>query len=297
MWTNINGKKTQPYISALIYNTHNLCRLFGGMNHELLPLCAVLMGNDYGVPKEAEKFLNLIDVSAKGRGGGRGKFRASSTCIKGLLVWLSSFSNVAEALEEVSNLMDKEGGRGKQGQRGRFSSKLWNAMQEYRIETKSSLAHWFSRAKVAPKGKTSGLAELPECLSLAAAWGQLGPLVVNGLVMQRVFLLPQVENCKEPSSHYCSMPIRRAIYGLLLQNAQRGEQLASGAQVQGVGGTSMDQAARGASMQAQSSQNIVIEYDRLALSFKKNEVEAQPPRTYIHLDGLNQVQVLFLPNN
>lgn len=287
------------------------------MNHELLPLCAVLIGNDYGVLKEADTFLNLIDVSAAGRGGGRGKGRAAATRIEGLLNWLSSFSSVGEALEEISELMDSGGGRGKRGQRGWFSSQLWDAMQEYRIEAKSSLAHWFSGGEVAPKGKTSGLAELPECLSLAAARGQLAPLAVDGLVMQRVVLVPQVENSKQPSSHSCSTPIRKAIYGLLLQNAQRGMQQARGAQGQGMGGRrgrggragggwgqshtvaplSMDHAACGASVPSQSSQNFVEEYDRLDLSFKKNQVEAQPLRTYIHLDGVNQVKVLFLLNS
>ncbi|XP_017281905.1 protein asteroid homolog 1 [Kryptolebias marmoratus] len=319
-WTNLNGKASQRYISARLYNTNNLCSWFGGMNCELLPLCAVLIGNDYGAPKEADTLLALIDVGALGRGGGRGKGRAPTSRIEGLLVWLSSFSTVAEALEEVSRLMGEGSRRGKRGQKDGLSSQLWAAMQEYNIDAQSSLVHWFSGVKVPPRGTTSGLAELPACLSLAAAQGQLAPLAVDALVMQRVLLVPQVENSKLPSSHFSSAPIRQAIYGILLQNAQKGggAQLAKGAQVQGTGGGRgrggrggggrgqwhnpaaqhwvdapvwMEHAARVAPVQGQSSPVFVEEYDRLDLNFKKNQMEAQPPETYIHLDGLDQAPV------
>ncbi|KAM4539948.1 single-strand DNA endonuclease ASTE1 isoform 2-T4 [Odontesthes bonariensis] len=216
-WTNLNGKASYRYISARHYTTNNLCRWFGGMNRELLPLCAVLTGNDYGAPKEAETLLDLIDVSALGGGGGRRRGKSPASRIEGLLIWLSSFSSVAEALEEVSRLMCEEGGRGRRGQMGGLSSQLWAAMQEYHINAQSSLARWFSGGKTAPGGKTSGLAQLPECLSLAAAQGLLAPLAVDALVMQRVLLIPQVENSKLASSHCSSKAIRQAVYGVLLQ--------------------------------------------------------------------------------
>lgn len=310
-WTNLNGKASQRYISARLYNTKNLCRWFGGMNRDLIPLCAVILGNDYSAPIETDTLLALIDMGVLGRGGGRGKGTASSTRINSLLLWLSSFSNVAEALQEVSGLIDGDGGRGKRGHKGGLSSQLWAAMQEYQIEMPSSLAHWFSGGRVATRGKTSGLAELPECLSLAEAQGQLASLVVNALVMQRVILIPQVENSKLPSSHLSSTPIRQAIYGLLLQNAQRGggAHVVNRTQVQRMGGgrgcrgrgqchtsavsdpLNWENATNVASMQTQSSPVFVEEYDRLDINLKKNQVVAQLPRTFIHLDGLNQVKI------
>lgn len=290
------------------------------MDRELIPLCAVLIGNDYSAPKETDTLLALIDAGALGRGGGRGKGTASASRIQSLLLWLSSFSNVAEALWEVSGLIDGDGGRGKRGHKGGLSSQLWAAMQDYQIGAQSSLAHWFSGGKVAARGKTHSLAELPECLSLAEAQGQLASLVADALVMQRVLLIPQVENSKLPSSHFSSTPIRQAIYGILLQNAQRdgGAHVVSRTQVQGMGGggkrggrssrergqchtsaaqhrvsvpLSMENAANAASVQTQSSPVFVEEYDRLDINLKKNQVVAQLPKTFIHLDGLNQVKI------
>uniref|UniRef100_A0A3B5N0Z0 Asteroid domain-containing protein n=1 Tax=Xiphophorus couchianus TaxID=32473 RepID=A0A3B5N0Z0_9TELE len=234
-WTNLNGKASQRYIPSRCYTTNNLCRWFGGMNRELLPLCAVLTGNDYGAPKETETLLALIDVSALGRGGGRGRGKAPASRVEGILIWLSSFPNVTEALKEVSRLMDGAAGAGGRGQGGGLSSQLLAAMQEYNIKTQSSLAPWFSEGTLAQRGKTSGLAQLPECLSLAAARGQLSPMVLDAFVMQRVLLIPQVENNRLASSHCSSRPIRQAVYGILLQKAASpvsGAKLAKAGQVQ-----------------------------------------------------------------
>uniref|UniRef100_A0A3Q4BW57 Asteroid domain-containing protein n=1 Tax=Mola mola TaxID=94237 RepID=A0A3Q4BW57_MOLML len=205
-WTNLNGKASHHYISARCYTTNGLCRWFGGLNKMLLPLCAVLTGNDYGAPKGAETLLSLLDLNVSARGGGRGKGNASR--IERLLIWLSSFSSPVEALEEVSRLM---GDGLKAG--SRLSSQLWVGMQEYHITPQSTLARWFSGGKAAPRGWISGL---PECLSLAAAQGLLAPLVVDTVVMRRVLLIPQVENSKLASSHWSARALRQAVYGILL---------------------------------------------------------------------------------
>uniref|UniRef100_A0A3B4ZR03 Protein asteroid homolog 1-like n=1 Tax=Stegastes partitus TaxID=144197 RepID=A0A3B4ZR03_9TELE len=277
-WTNLNGKASHRYISARCYTTNSLCRLFGGMNHELLPLCAVLTGNDYGVPKEAETLLALVDFSAVGGGGGRRKGGAPMSRVEGILLWLSTFSSVAMALDEVSKLMGEDSGRGKRGQKGGLSSQLWAGMQEYHIKGRSSLARWFSGVKAVPGGQTSRLAQLPECLSLAAMQGLLHPSVVDAFVMQRVLLSPQVENSKLASSHCSSRAIRQALYGILLQRPQDNITQGRGGGAQVVKGLS-------------STPIYVEEYDRVDLNLKKIQIEAHPPRNHLHLDGLGQAPV------
>ncbi|KAG8005161.1 Protein asteroid-like protein 1 [Nibea albiflora] len=312
-WTNLNGKASQRYISVRRYTTNGLCRLFRGMNRELLPLCAVLTGNDYGTPKDAETLLGLLDASTLARGGGRVK--GASSRIEVILLWLSSFSNPAEALEEVSQLMQEEGrgggGRGKRGPKGGLSSQLWAAMQEYHITPQSSLAPWFSGAKVLPAVQISGL---PECLSLAAAQGLLAPLVVDVVVMRRVLLIPQVENSKLASSHCSARAIRQAMYGILLQRGEdvqaqdiraqenfrgRGGRGRGGGQVRGGRGQGVTLpaqlgigvAAGAATVQAQGSSApiYVEEYDRLDLNLKKNQVDLL--RNPLRLDTLGQAPV------
>ncbi|CAG5891411.1 unnamed protein product [Menidia menidia] len=321
-WNNLNGKASHRYISARRYTTSRLCRWFGGMNRELLPLCAVLAGNDYSAPKAVETLLDLIEGTTYG-GGGRGRGRATPR-VAGLLGWLSSFSSVAEALEEVSRLMCEEGGRGRRGQSSGLSSQLWAAMQEYCIDGQSWLARWFSEGTAAFRGKASGLAQLPDCLSLAAAQGLLAPLAVDASVMRRVLLIPQVENSKLASSHCPSRAIRQAVYGLLLRTdtysatpgRDEGTQGAGGEKQTGTRGgrgrgrggrgaprhnvaahhgvnasLSMEQAASAAAVQGFSTQIFVEEYDRLDLNLKKNQVEARLLKNHIPLAGLSQTPV------
>lgn len=282
------------------------------MNQDLLPLCAVLTGNDYGAPKDAETLLGLLDVSAMGRGGGRGK--ASVSRIEGLLLWLSSFSSSAEALQEVSRLMGEGGGggggRGRRGQKGGLSSQLWACMQEYHISPQSSLACWFSGGTAAPGGRLSGL---NDCLSLAAAQGLLAPLVVDAAVMRRVMLIPQVENSKLASSHCSARAIRQAVYGILLQRGQdvqaqdmrAQENISRGMRGgRGRGGRNIilpsqqgvSVAAGAGAVQAEGCSVAVCveEYDRLDLNLKKNQVEAHLPRTPLSLDTLSQVTMTII---
>uniref|UniRef100_A0A3B4FK35 Protein asteroid homolog 1-like n=1 Tax=Pundamilia nyererei TaxID=303518 RepID=A0A3B4FK35_9CICH len=278
-WTNLNGKASQRYILARCYTTAGLCRLFGGMNPELLPLCAVLTGNDYGTPKDTETLLSLLDASLLRRVGGRGKGRSPPSRIEGLLLWLSSFKTVAEALEEVSSLMGEEACKGKRGQKGGLASRLLACMQEYHIKAPSSVARWFSGGKAFQGGQTSGPAQLPECLSTAALQGRLPPLVLDALVMRRVLLIPQVENSKLASSHCSSRAIRQAVYGILLHRSQ--DNVTEGR----VGGTQpmKGPGAGSSTVQAQGAPISVEEYDRLDLNLKKMEVEAVPLRNHVHL--------------
>ncbi|XP_033980208.1 protein asteroid homolog 1 [Trematomus bernacchii] len=321
-WTNLNGKASHRYISARCYTTTGICRLYGGMNQQLLPLFAVLVGNDYGTPKDADALLGLLDAGVLVKGGGRGKGRAPASRIEGLLLWLSSFSSPGEALEEVSRLMGEKdrGPRGKSGEKGGLSSQLWAGMQEYHITPQSSLAGWFSGGKTAPGRPSSGM---PECLSLAAAQGLLAPLVVDAIVMRRVLLIPQVENSKLASSHCSASYIRQAIYGILMQRGQdvqaedmtaqekinqgtrggRGGRGQRGGQVGGGRGqgdilptqqgvnVGFSNSAATVHAQGSSSPMCVEEYDRVDLNLKKNILEAHRLRTPLHLDTLGQAPV------
>ncbi|XP_029920252.1 protein asteroid homolog 1 [Myripristis murdjan] len=242
-WTNLRGKAPRCYISARCYTAIGLCQWFG-MRRELLPLCAVLTGNDYGSPRGAEKVLAWLDDAGLVQSAGRGKGNASSCRIEGLLLWLSSFSGLDEAVEEVSELMGETdrrgGGRGQGGNNAKHSSQLWAGMHEYYINPQSSLASWFSGGRAAPGGEASGFTQLPECLSRVAAQGLLAPLVLDALVMRRVLLIPQVENSKLASSHCSARAIRQGIYWIVLrrpgQDSQAHGRSGSGQQVKGAGG-------------------------------------------------------------
>lgn len=308
-WTNLNGKASHLYISARCYTTAGLCRWFGGMDKMLLPLCAVLSGNDYGVPKGVEILLQLLDINAR-KVGGKG--------IESILIWLSSFSNPKEALDEVSRLMKNYVNI------HRLKSELWTGMQEYCITPHSPLALWFSESRVIP---SEWISKVPACFSQVGAEGMLPPMVVDTVVMNRVILIPQVENSKLASSHNCAKVLRQAVYGLLLrrkhetqglnvqENISQGTRGATGKSGRGKGsdrsrggrdqGTSVptqpgvNAAASAAPVQVARGTSVPVcveEYDRMELNFKKNQVETQLPRSPVHLDTLNQVNNIINKN-
>lgn len=200
------------------------------MSPELLPLCAVLAGNDYGVLKGADRLISMLDVSESARGGR--SIGSATSRIEGILLRLSAFSSPAEALQKLSSLMGEDGSRSRQGQKEGLSSQLWAAMQEYNIDSRSSLARWFSGSKADPAGPNSGFAKLPESLSQVAAQGLLAPLVIDALVMRRVLLMPQVQNNQLASIHCSARAIRQAIYGILLQRSPDNMILGEGGNVQ-----------------------------------------------------------------
>ncbi|XP_072303690.1 single-strand DNA endonuclease ASTE1 [Eucyclogobius newberryi] len=313
-WANLSGKATQRHISARLYTTDALCHWFGGLNKDLLPLCAVLTGNDYASPKDAELTLSLIEANLGARGG-----RAALSRIGGLLAWLSTFSGSAEALAEISQLFEEDVrsiGKGR-NKKGFVSSTLWACMQEYNITSQSSLVGWFSGSKEVPGGWTS--LGLPECLVKSAAQGLLAASAKDALVMQRVLLMPQVENTKLASSHHCAIAIRQSMYGILLDRFQTklrkgncgGRQETSEMMVgigynncnrvgkdQSAGKGCVDESVykdqmlpvrkKAAGVQVQGSAVFVEEYDRMNLILKKNQVETHQLKKVFSLDSIGQ---------
>ncbi|XP_010871647.1 protein asteroid homolog 1 [Esox lucius] len=220
-WANVGGSSPNRYISARRYTVSGLCRHFGGMNRELLPLCAVLAGNDYTTEhtsKHINTLLSQLTAGAMGGGGGGG----SQSRVRGILLWLSSFNGPEEALEVLGRLTGGVGG-GRGGRTG-LCAVLRSGMQEYHLTPPSRLSTWFSGGSSrSPQGLwDSTLCPPPEWLCWAAVSGAMAPLVLDVLGLKRVLLIPQVENSRQPSSHCCATAIRQALYGILLANQEAG---------------------------------------------------------------------------
>uniref|UniRef100_A0A4W5PCP7 Asteroid domain-containing protein n=1 Tax=Hucho hucho TaxID=62062 RepID=A0A4W5PCP7_9TELE len=230
-WASVSGSPPNHYIPAKRYTVSGMCQHFRGMSRELLPLCAVLAGNDYTTEqtyKHIHTLLPQLTTGGKrgGRGGGRGGGRPSH--IEGLLLWLSSFPGPEEALEEVGRLtggLERGGGRGRAGEKSGLCSVLWSGMQEYHLTPQSRLSTWFSGGSSrSPEGLWAATpCPLPEWLCWAAGSGAMAPLVLDVLELRRVLLIPQVENSRLPSSHCSATAIRQALYGILLANQEQGE--------------------------------------------------------------------------
>nr|XP_020010023.1 protein asteroid homolog 1 isoform X4 [Castor canadensis] len=203
-WRNMNTVKgTQNYyIPAKCFSLDAFCHYFSNMNKALLPLFAVLCGNDHINLPIMETFLSKVCLPPKATSSkGRRHHR-----VLGLLNWLSHFANPAEALDTVLNFLPKK-------DRGNVKELLCCSMEEYQ-HSQVKLQDFFQYgAYVCPDTLELGL---PEWVLVALAKGQLSPLISDGLVLRRTILHTQVENMQRPNAHRVSQPIRQVIYGLLL---------------------------------------------------------------------------------
>ncbi|KAK2090309.1 Protein asteroid 1 [Saguinus oedipus] len=202
-WRNMNTVKgTRNYIPAKCFSLDAFCHHFSNMNKALLPLFAVLCGNDHINLPIMETFLSkarlpLGATSSKGRRHHR---------VLGLLNWLSHFANPTEALDNVLKYLPKK-------DRENVKELLCCSMEEYQ-QSQVKLQDFFQYGTyVCPDALNLGL---PEWVLVALARGQLSPFISDALVLKRTILHTQVENMQQPNAHRLSQPIRQIIYGLLL---------------------------------------------------------------------------------
>ncbi|KAM3928510.1 single-strand DNA endonuclease ASTE1 [Leptodactylus fuscus] len=207
-WKNIVSMKDghQCYIPAKCYSAQKLCHFYNNMNMVLLPLFAVLTGNDYISLPALETFFSKVHlpVGNTSHGGRR------HTRINGLLIWLSGFADVEEAMDNVLNYLRLK-------DRDMVRQLLYSAMEEYSLcETVNLESYFVGGLYISP---TAVKLNVPEWVQFALARGELSPLLSDVLVLRRVFLHSQVEDVRKPSAHFITRPVRKLIYALLLNTS------------------------------------------------------------------------------
>ncbi|XP_056376637.1 protein asteroid homolog 1 [Hyla sarda] len=218
-WKNIASmKETQEcYLPARCFSAQKLCHIYNNMNVDLLPLFAVLMGNDYISLPALETFFSKVHLPGGNNHSGRRHKQ-----IHGLLNWLSGFADVEEAMKNVLNYLRLK-------DRDSVRQLLCSAMEEYSLYETVNLEQYFVRGVYL--SPTAVKLHLPEWVQFALARGELSPLLSDALVLRRVFLHVQVEDIKKPSAHSVTKPVRKLIYAILLNakhEAQKTKKLCVG---------------------------------------------------------------------
>ncbi|XP_020369006.2 protein asteroid homolog 1 [Rhincodon typus] len=192
------------YILAQCFSVDNFCKHFNLVNKALLPLFAVLNGNDYVNIPPLETFLSRVHINAKTSCSAGGK----NMRIQGLLNWLSKFSDPKEAIENILKCL-------KQNEREEIRKILCSLIDEY-TQSEVDLTKFFQNKDLRAHVPIALASKAPEWMCLALMKGELAPFLSDCLILKRAFLHNQVENASRPSSNRCSLYIRQVIYGLLL---------------------------------------------------------------------------------
>ncbi|XP_048367439.1 protein asteroid homolog 1 [Sphaerodactylus townsendi] len=207
-WQNICVCKGSQdcYIPARCFSLEKFCTHFSNMNKTLLPLFAVMSGNDYISLPAMEMFFSKVRLPV---GGYTQKFKKHIR-IHGLLNWLSRFADPAEAMENVLKYL-------KQHEKEETRQFLCASMKEYE-PSDVNLQDFFENGIY--ESEAAKELELPQWILRAFAKGLLAPFISDALVLRRTILHAQVENMQRPSSHVTALSIRQVIYGLLLNPSE-----------------------------------------------------------------------------
>ncbi|XP_063181366.1 protein asteroid homolog 1 [Chroicocephalus ridibundus] len=228
------------YVPARCFSVEKFCRHFSHLNKSLLPLFAVMNGNDYIDLAALEVFFSKVRLAggcAMGKGGKHAR-------LQGLLRWLSQFAEPTEAVDSLLKYLKKH-------QREEIRELLCTSMEDY-TPSDVNLEDFFQNGKY--ECEAARKADLPWWVLDALAKGKLAPFISDALILRSTFLHVQVENMQRPSAHSTALPIRQVIYGLLLKVSQNTE---------------------AASPSKQSNElPVVCEFDRLQKTLKKTFVQA-----------------------
>ncbi|NXF36321.1 ASTE1 protein, partial [Nyctibius bracteatus] len=228
------------YVPARCFSVERFCGHFSHLKKSLLPLFAVMHGNDYLDAAALEVFFSKVRLP---RGCASGRW-GKHVRLQGLLSWLSQFAEPAEAVDNVLKYLKKH-------QREEIRELLCTSVEDY-TPADVNLEAFFQNGKY--ECEAARKADLPQWVLDALAQGKLAPFISDALILRSTFLHVQVENMQRPSAHSTALPIRRVIYGLLLKASQNNE---------------------AASPSKQTSElPVVCEFDRLQKTLKKTFVPA-----------------------
>ncbi|XP_034984668.2 protein asteroid homolog 1 isoform X2 [Zootoca vivipara] len=226
------------YIPARRFSLERFCGHFSNMNKTLLPLFAVMNGNDHINLPAIEMFFSKVHLPV---GSSRQKCQ-KHVRIQGLLNWLSRFADPAEAIENVLKYVNKR-------EKEETRQLLCTFMEEY--EPSSVNLQDFFQSGVYESEEAKKL-ELPPWILTALAKGLIAPFISDALILKRTILHVQVENMQRPSAHAISLPIRQIIYGLLLGVSKRSASTSLG----------------------KAPTHVFHEFDRVQRALKKSFVQA-----------------------
>ncbi|KAG5842389.1 hypothetical protein ANANG_G00177150 [Anguilla anguilla] len=267
-WQNIGvcQKTSERYIPALHFSINKFCARFNHMNKELLPLFAVMAGNDYTSAGSMETFFSRVTFPQSGQPA----YSRTQARIDNLLHWLSQFTGPEQAMDAVLQVVGDSA-------RDITRALLSAGMQEYKL-SHSNLERYFTHG-AAVTNLPEPVRALPDWLRAGLSSGRLPSFVLDVLVLQRTILIVQVENCRLPSSHAASLPIRQVLYGLLLDGHRK--------PLQGRGSKQR----KAASANEGSPLHSVQEFDRQSLDLSGSHVQAVLPRglQQLPLEKMNEV--------
>ncbi|XP_071092445.1 single-strand DNA endonuclease ASTE1-like [Haliotis cracherodii] len=204
--------KTYHCLSVQLYHIDHFAKEFPGFDKTLLPVIAVLLGNDFIESSLFENFFHTLK-SAWSKSLPQRHQRLAA-----ILSWCEDYRSWEDAVEKILTYVPKES-------RDNLRLLIHRCIRFYiDLEESFSLSDFFdSDSNTALQQRTDEIKSYNG--SLSPSWfisahrsGAIHPFFLNTVVLHRNVLLTQVENMKVASSYSTSERIRQVMYGILLKD-------------------------------------------------------------------------------
>lgn len=196
-------------LPARRYHVNNFVKFFPSLGRDVLPLLAVLLGNDYVDHTVFQSFCTSIQLE--------GKTQLTDPTddkqILKIILWLQNLKSYREGIEEILSKSQNKDAIS-------LAIKITEeAFKPNTIGTTFSLSSYFLEKSTIFSETLRG-----QNGSMVPAWyvcqhrqGIIPPSCMDIITLHRKLLVPQVEDPKSSvSSYQCSESIRRYMYGILL---------------------------------------------------------------------------------
>jgi len=215
------------YLAVQIYHVDTLLAKFAAMERRMVALFATLQGNDVIERRHFLPFFSAVKLPPAGRTMTGGKFAAPKEPMLRLLLWLEQMGSFDAAVRVVMTHTPVT-------QRSNVESLLKASVRSYTHPTATPPTHHAAEqcltltsgrdappevrhpTEYACSVKSFGDRELPAWFVERIRHGDVPVMALNAIVLRRLILLAQVEVMNRPSTYICALPVRAAIYRILL---------------------------------------------------------------------------------
>lgn len=205
------NEEAYQYLGVQIYFLDTLLSQFDSLSRTMIPIFATLLGNDFVDVRMFEEFYSSGKLP---KHHNNQMFTRKQTKMLKLLQWLESMSSQEEVLNNVLSHVKRD-------KREHVQMLLERSIDSYR-NPQTNLEPFLQRSMecdcdgVETEWRTYKGNRLPTWLITSIRKGRVHVLMANALILHRVILRCQVELVAHQSAYQCALPIRKALYRILL---------------------------------------------------------------------------------
>lgn len=198
LWIAQNEIDKPTSISCKIYHVGTLAFFFPRLDMQVIPLLALLFGNDFTEGKTFDAFVSSIPAILPGSLSEYPLKKTHNQKLDDILKWSFNVGSFSKAKEQLATHIGWE----------KMNSLLRIVAEAYSLELEN-------------RREAEFLGRLPEWFVSSHKKCLISGIFMTILTSERVFLSSQPEDFGRPSSYHCSRSIRQVLYNIMLKDFEK----------------------------------------------------------------------------